>query len=159
MLFQEEFIFLQPRSGLVGQEDPKDQVGNLKTQMQENSSIPKTKEGSQKVAWEDPFPTRTFSAIPRDRDRRKRERQGCSTQLCAASSQHYCTLEYFKCCENVVDPWKSTEWKRMLKHPKPMCTVFAFCFLDFTLLTCPIINVLRCPQYPGIKLSDTSHFL
>lgn len=31
MLFQEEFIFLQLRSGLVGQEDPKDQVGNLKT--------------------------------------------------------------------------------------------------------------------------------
>lgn len=99
MFFQAPFFFFSTSSGLVGKEAPEHQVGNLKTHRWKRRDA---KEGSWRVvpqAWEDPFPTRSFFAIPRERDRRHRGR----ALVCTDSRQHYCSLESFKCCEDLVD--------------------------------------------------------
>lgn len=91
--FKHKLLFLFNLScGPLGQGDSGDHTGNLKIQRWKRIITLLRSRQVVRLAWQDSFPIRPFSAIPRNRDRRAGESE-LEHELFRDFSLHYCTLD------------------------------------------------------------------
>lgn len=105
------FFLFNLSSGALGQEDPEDQVENLKTWRLNRIIILLRSRKLVETGLAGNLPTKAFSAIPRDR--REHGNQSQSMKLFRDFSLLYCTLEILNVAEIQLIPEKAEQQNAM----------------------------------------------